>query len=502
MRSRVLRILIFLLAVLAAAAPGAGDAAEGEIPISLDTAVRTAVERNLGLKVTTFDPAIAQTGILRAGGIYNPALGALLDYRRDDYRLFPDNPTVVRTHYFDADVSLNQLLSTGATATMAFTNQFFDDSLGGPDSRFARPILSFSLSQPLLSGFGREVTERGITVASDEKEAALATWRDGALGVAAGARDAYFAVIRAQEDLVTREASLAVAKQVQAENEARVRAGVLASIELLDSEFGLAERERDLLEAQKNVLEQADRLRVFIQYPDPGILSPVSTFPEERVETTEESAMETALRKRPDLLAARISLKTFEFQVKVARNLVLPSLAATGSAGVKGLAKNYGDATSDMTSGDVPFWSVGLSFSYPIGNDAARADLAEATLRARQAQAKIHDLEASIGLDVRSTIRDMETKYREIEVAKKGVALGEARLASFLQRGKLGLATTKNILEVEADYVAARDALTAARTDYQGAVTQFYRSTGELLEQHGIHLSDKEIEAMTRKDGQ
>ncbi len=94
----------------------------------------------------------------------------------------------------------------------------------------------------------------------------------------------------------------------------------------------------------------------------------------------------------------------------------------------------------------------------------------------------------------------METKFREIEVAKKGVALGEARLASFLKRGKLGLATTKNILEVEADYVAARDALTAARADYQGAVTRFYRSTGELLEQHGIRLSDKEIEMMTRKD--
>ena len=284
------------------------------------------------------------------------------------------------------------------------------------------------------------------------------------------------------------------------ENEARVRAGVLASIELLDSEFGLAGRERDLLEAQKNVLEQADRLRVLIQYPDPGTLSPEASFPEGRVQASEEVATESALRMRPDLLDARISLKTYEFQEKVSRNLVLPSLAATGSAGVKGLSKNYGDAVDDLASADTPFWSVGLSFSYPLGNDSARADLAEAILRARQAKARIRDLEESIGLDVRSAIRDMETKFREIEVAKKGVVLGEARLASFLKRGKLGLATTKNILEVEADYVAARDALTAARADYQGAVTRFYRSTGELLERHGIRLSDREIDMMTRKD--
>jgi outer membrane protein TolC len=167
---------------------------------------------------------------------------------------------------------------------------------------------------------------------------------------------------------------------------------------------------------------------------------------------------------------------------------------------LKGLSKNYGDATSYLASGDVPFWSVGLSFSYPLGNDSARADLAEAKLRARQAETQIRNLEESIGLDVRSAIRDMGTKFREIEVAKKGVVLGKARLDSFLKRGKLGLATTKNILEVEADYVAARDALTAARADYQGAVTRFYRSTGELLEQHGIRVSDREIDMMTRND--
>ena len=113
----------------------------------------------------------------------------------------------------------------------------------------ARPEFSLSLSQPLLAGLGREVTERGITTASDAKEAALAQWRDAALAVAASARDAYFSLFKAKEELATREASLAVARQVHVENEARVRAGVLASIELLDSEFGLAGRERDLLES-------------------------------------------------------------------------------------------------------------------------------------------------------------------------------------------------------------------------------------------------------------
>lgn len=472
----------------------------GEIPISLDMAVRTAVEKNLGLRVATFDPAIADAGILRAGAIYNTKFTALLDHRGEDFRLSPAPSPVERSRFFDANVSADRLLETGATATLSFQNLWSRGAAGSSVSRSVRPELSLSLSQPLLSGFGREVTERGITVASDAKESSLARWRSAALSVAAGARDAYFSLIRAREELATREASLAVAKQLHAENEARVRAGVLASIELLDSEFGMAGRERDLLEARKKVLEQEDRLRVLLQFTDPGTLSPETSFPEERPSVPEQAAMEKALRLRPELLEARVIRNTSKFQERVSRNLARPSLAVSGSAGLSGLDTGYGDATSDLASGNTPFWSVGLGFSYPIGNDAARADVAEARLKVRQAEAQVRDLEESIGLEVRSAIRDMETKFLQIAVAKKGVDLGEARLSSFRKRGKLGLATTKNILEVEADLAAARDALTGTRVDYQGAVTRYHRSTGELLEVHGIRIGDKEIEDMAWKE--
>lgn len=497
-RSRLpaLPFLVLLATVLFGGRPAAGT----EIPISLDAAVRMALRNNLGLRVETYNPAIAETGVRRAGAIYNPRLTALLEHRGEDFRLLPDPSPVERSRFFDADASVDQLLGTGATASVSFRNLWSRQAGDSPALRTARPELSLSLSQPLLSGFGREVTERGITVASDAKESSLAGWRALALTVAANARDAYFSLIKAKEDLSTREASLALARQIHSENEARVRAGILASIELLDSEFGLAGRERDLLEAQKNVRQREDQLRVLLQYPDPGVLSPEISFPEDRIAASEESATETALRMRPEIIATRVSLRTLEFQERVSRNLALPSLSVTGSAGVTGLGGSYGDAVDDLASGNTPFWSFGLGFSYPLGNDAARADLAEARLKARQGEARLRSLEAEIGLEVRTAIRDMETKFREIEVAKKGVALGEARLSSFLKRGKLGLATTKNILEVESDYVAARDALTGARIDYQGAVTRFSRSTGELLERHGIRIGDEEIETMARKE--
>lgn len=493
------------VALVALAVLAGGPSEGGEIPISLDTAVRMAVENNLGLRVETFNPAISETGVRRAAAIYDTRIVALLDHRGEDFRPSPGSEEVGRNRFFDADVSADRLLPTGGTATVSFSNLWSRSDAASQVQfvspfRFARPELSLSLSQPLLSGFGKEVTERGITVASDARETSLAGWRAAALSVVADVRDAYLALVQAREDLSTRRASLAVARRIHAENEARERAGVLASIELLDSEFGAAGRERELLEAEKNVLDQADRLRVLLQHPAREALAPAGALPDTAVEASEEAAMEAALRTRPDLVAARIDLRTREFQARVSRNLALPSLAVTGSAGVAGLGTEYGDAIDDLAAGKTPFWSLGLGFSYPLGNEAARADLAEARLRARQAQVSLRNLEEAAGLEIRAAIREMETRFREVGVAGKGVALGEARLASFLKRGKLGLATTKDILEVEADYAAAKDALTRARAEHQGAVTRYFRATGELLDRHGIRIEDREIEAMAWKE--
>jgi len=468
-----------------------GSYAGEEVRISLDEAVRMAVEQNLGLTVERFSPAIAGTAVLRAQAIYNPTLSLLGDFRGADFRIFPNAPGVERNRFFDANLSVDRLLSSGATTAVSFENLFRTGDAS--TARYAEPLLAFSFSQPLLSGRGVEVTERGITVARDARETSVANWKSRALSVAGEVRDSWFALVQAREDLETRRASLAVARQLQAENEARVRAGVLASIELLDSEFGMSQREKELLEAENSVEDRVDRLRVLLQHPGGGLLVPYPSVPDSRIEVSESRAIETALAMRPDLEAARIVLRTEEFQARMLRNLALPSLAVTGRAGVQGFASGYGSALDDMASGETPFWSIGLSFSYPLGNDAARADLAEAKLKAARARVSIRDLEESARLEVRSALRDMETKFREIGVSEKGVSLGEARLASFLKRGKLGLTTTRDILEVEADLAGARDALAAARADFQGAVTRYYRSTGELLSAHGIRIGDPQI---------
>ncbi|MGA7104919.1 MAG: TolC family protein [Candidatus Deferrimicrobiaceae bacterium] len=490
-------VLVFLLAALL---PAGGPALAEEVPITLDTAVRDAIERNLDLRVQTFTPALSETDVRRARSIYDPTMNLLLDHRGSNSAFNPTSSFQEQRLFFDANLSTDFLLSSGATASAAFTNLWSRDNFGTPLSRYAQPQISLSLSQPVLRGFGQAMTEKEITIASYAKESSLLQWRSTALSTVAAARDGYFALVKARENLATRRSALAVAKEIHAGNQARVKAGVLAAVELLDSEFGVAQREQNLLAAEKSVRDASDSLAVLVQYGVGSELVPADSIPVEPLEVSEQEAMAIALRNRPDLQNAKVGRETEEFRTKVARNEMLPGVSLTGSAGLEGLAPDYGDALDELKSGNSPFWSVGVALSFPLGNNAAKADLAAGRLRERQAETRIQSLTESIRLDVRSALRALETSVRQVEAAQKGVALGEARLASFLKRGKVGLAVTEDILQAESDLTAARETLTTARADYQGAQTLLWKATGELLERHGIRIEDREIEKMARKE--
>ena len=490
-------VAVFLAAALLSAA---GPALAEEIPITLDTAVRAAIERNLDLRVQAFTPALSETDVRRARAIFDPNLSLLLDHRGSNAPVSPGSPFEERTRFFDANLSTDFLLSSGAKASAAFTNLWSRDNLGTPLSRYAQPQISLSLSQPVLRGFGKAMTEKEITIAAYAKESSLLQWRSVALSTVAAARDGHFALVKARENLETRRSALAVAKEIHTGNEARVKAGVLAAVELLDSEFGVAQREQDLLTAEKSVKDASDSLSVLIQYGVGSELVPADSIPFEPGEVSEQEAMAIALRTRPDLQNAKVGRGTEEFRTKVARNEILPAVSLTGSAGLEGLAPDYGNALDDLKSGNSPFWSVGVALSFPLGNHAAKADLAAGLLRERQAETRIQSLTESIRLDVRSALRALETSVRQIETAQKGIALGEARLASFLKRGKVGLAVTKDILQAESDLTAARETLTAARADYQGAQTLLWKATGELLERQGIRIEDPAIENLAWKE--
>ena len=312
------------------------------------------------------------------------------------------------------------------------------------------------------------MTERGITTADDATDSALADWTQQALNTAAVARNQYLVLVKARESLTTQQASLALAREVQSQNEARVTAGVLASYQLQESRLGVLQAQKNLLDAERAEKDAHDQLRTTLHLPAGTSIETTQPPPPG---TSGSVGIRCAAYRNASTPRHREGARRRPHRGIQREGVPQPRPSLPRPAGKQRESRDsipsYGDAFGDMGSAKYPNWSVGLSFSVPIGNSSARADVAASRLIASQARTQLAATEESAALEVQTALRALISAQEQIGVTEQGVTAAEALMDSYLKRQKLGLATTKDVLDVSASLTQARQNYSAARADYQ-----------------------------------
>jgi outer membrane protein len=468
--------------------------------IDLQQAQRMALENNLNLQAQTFVTLAADARLRGTYGIYDlllqsqattgevrqPSRFRQLDPAEEAIEeLF--RPTEVRFHRLDA--SLVQLLPTGASLSAFLENS--RDSRGITGEGIIDPTyesrLGLSLVQPLLRDFGRTVNEQEILFAVQDRHLAVQDLRETAFQILTAVRNTYFDVLRTRDQLAFRRTSVGLAERVLEENRARVEAGVLAPVEILEAEVGLKLRERELIEAQNLHQDALDRLTLLLNAP-----SQVSVVDEPlrrpTITVSEEGGLQSALLKRPDILRNRQEIERLDLTERIARNRTRPALDLVGRYSHSGLGREYSDAFEDLFGNDYRSWEVGVTFSYPLGNTTARNELARTRILQSAQRSSLAQLHDEVRRDIRAAIRGLEVNSAVIDVTELGTRLARERLDTLLRRMEVGLATTRDVLEGEEDLAQARTLHIAALADYNQAVTEYLRATGLLLEHIGVRF--------------
>ena len=176
----------------------------------------------------------------------------------------------------------------------------------------------------------------------------------------------------------------------------------------------------------------------------------------------------------------------------MARNQTLPELDFNGSAAFTGLASTYNRDLDRVGSGRYPIWIAGLKLTYPIGNDSAKNDYIKSKLAVAQNKTQLKSLEETISRDVRIAVRAVRSGYLQLDVTARGRAYAEEVLQAYIKKQKVGLATTKDVLDELNNLVTAQGNEIQAVTDYNNAIVNLWKATGELLEREGITLGEKE----------
>jgi outer membrane protein len=504
MKFKWFRIFCFLLLLVLFGNAPRLFAQEEPFKLTLQDAVRMAMEKNLDVKTELFNPAIAEADWRGARGIYNPNLSLLADFQNSATQptslLVQGGSQVNRSKQAQINPGVSQLIPLGGTIGLSFDNTWNTNNaqIVGFLNRYWNSDLALTFTQPLLKNFGSTATDLNIIVASYQREGSLESFRGKLMDTIASVRQEYFNLYRLREDLKVQETSLKLAQKILEDTKARVKAGILPAMEILSAEFGVAQREQGLNTAELAVRDQVDRLRLLLQLPENTEIVTVDTPSREYFKTEVDKEILRALAMRPELLALKVDQKSLEVQARVARNRTLPDLSLNSSLALTGLDQNYDRDLSNLSSANYPVWSVGLQFDYPLGNDTARNEAIRSRLQVGQNRTQIQNLQDTIGNEVRSAVRAIETSYKQIDVTDRGLAFARERLQAFIKRNSVGLATTKDVLDVENDLVTAQNNQIAALVDYTNAITQLWRSTGEILQREGIAFNEKEAENLYR----
>ncbi len=468
---------------------GTAFAQDAPISLSLKEALKQAVEKNLDVKAELYNPAQAEADLRKSRSIYETHLTLESSYQ-DSTTVATSKVSGNKVKSFTLNPGAYRLLPTGGTATLVYNNLYTDtNSTFATFNSYWQSDVTFSLSQPLLKNFGRDATELTIRVAELSKEGSLKRFKGKLLTTVAQVESEYFKLSSLRDDLASKRISLELAKRVLTETEARVKAGVLPAMEILNAQFGVASREKDVIDAEKGVRDQVDVLRVLLHMEDVHDIVTTDAPTREAFTMNEDDAIRRALAQRPELEDLQSQLATSEVQSRVAKSRTLPDLNLNTSVAMTGLADRYLRTVEQVGSTDYPVWTVGLQLDYPLGNQSAENDYIKSRLKTEQTRIQISSLQESITSETRAALRSVQTSYKQLDVADRGRAYAEERLKAYLKKNEVGLATTKDVLDVENDLAAARSNQIKAQVAYVTAISQLLKATGDLLERDGITVS-------------
>jgi len=476
--------------------------------LTVDEAVKMALDHNIDLAAERLDPQISDARVAAATGAFRPAFTT--GVQRNNQLQPPASfliPAPTRNDAVTSRVGLDQKLpwlgtsyslswSTAHTNSNSFLNSYNPILESG---------LSVNVSQPLVRDMATDAARQQLATSRVDREIAGARLRETLVHTVAGVKSAYWNLVSAIANVEARQAALDLARELVRVNRAKVDVGQSPPLDLVAAEAEVAADREQLIIAETSVRQGEDQLRTQIfDTSDPSVwtvkIDPIDPPPLGLASPDLDAAVANALRDRADLARARKDIDNAQVGVKFTSNQRLPDVrvnasylasglggtqvlrtggfpgAITGSGGVT----DFGSVLNQLITGRYSTWAVGLSVSYPIGQASEEANYARAKLEHVQSQGRLKSAESRAVQQVRDAWWKIDMNAKRIETTRAARELAEQRLDAERKRLDVGISTSFLVIQAQRDLAQARTSELAATLAYDLALVDF-----EALQQAG-----------------
>jgi outer membrane protein len=470
--------------------------------LTIDEAVRLALDNNLGIQIARFNPQVQDLSVALARSAWVPAFTTLVEgagastpnsgflsgastgqNKTTTGRVLSNVGVVQQTPWGGSySVGWDSTRSTTSNVLSSFSPQL-------------QSSLSLDIRQPLLRNFSIDNLRQQVILSEKDRDIADFGLQQTVATTSRAVRNAYWDLAYANASLVVQQQSLDLARESLRETNARIQIGTTAPIDAVEAQAEVAARQQNVIVAEAQIETAQDNLRALVfnqSSPDfwTTRIAPTELPAFQPTTVDVDGAVRSALQNRTDLLQARKSLESADINIKYYRNQTLPDVTAildyglTGLGGTPvvrtnglgipvavplGISRNFGSVLGDLFGNQYPSWTLGLSISYPIGHSPQEANLARAQLQTTQAETQLKNAELQVVTQVRNVARQVVTSERLIDSTRAARELAEQRLDA--EQKKLAAGTSTNFLVFQAQ----RD-LAQARNDELNAILAYNRA--------------------------
>jgi len=496
-------------AALAAAAAQAAAQPSGESirRISIDEAVKSALEQNLGIRIQRIDPQIQDMGVAQAQSAWAPNLTSTFSKNSQTQQstsALSGGATSIDNGTFSTQVGLSQTLPWGGNYTGSWNNsRFTTTNLFSSFSPQLNSNLSLQYTQPLLRNYAIDQIRQQVASSRKSRDLSDIQLQAVVTGTLRSVKNAYWDLVYTIDNLKAQEQSLALSQQFLKDNQKRVEIGTLAPIDIVQAQAEVAANEQGVIVADAAIKQAQDALRALVLDPGTAEFWNVNFEPTDAASFSEraidvDAAVRNALDKRSDLHTAKNSLDQSDINLRYFGNQTKPdvnaqvsysSIAAGGTqlSGVNLAAISTGSTVSrtevsnvglgsvlgDVLKSAYPTWTVGLQIGYPIGLNTAHVNLVKAKLQFEQSQSQLKNLQMQIATQVRSAARNVQTNQKRVGSARASRTLQERKLEAEEKKLAAGMSQSFFVFQAQRDLALARTAEILSIADYNKSLVDF-----------------------------
>lgn len=377
--------------------------------------------------------------------------------------------------------SLNGIYGTNYSLTMNNPT----DSSG-----IYNPGINLQIIQPLLRGFGKDVTLASLMDAEDQELISRLSFKRSLISVVTNVINNYRSLIQQQNNIKTAQLSLENYQMTIKNDKALIRAGRKAPTEVLSAEADYASEKLNYQRTINSVITARYTLLDSIGLPpETKIKVPSDVDVKNPIVPDREAALEIALKNniqyQSDLLGINITRRALMIAEDNARPLLNLTIDASTGNGT-GTRPNSGlRSLSNNKNTNV---GASLALNVPIDDYALKGAIINAKVALSNAKINLIAQRRRLKTTIFNNITDVESNMKEISLSRTALELKEKDQEILNAKLRAGLVSTFEVTTRQQELNTARREYINAKITYLNSLTTLFENMGITLEKWDIDV--------------